>query len=88
MGEFNVNDFVATIERLGLLLAAVPLADGKFRLSRWRLPDAVIHAQEIENLWTTQVENQPDRIEQIAARVMQRTSQRSVFVTARKRSDA
>ena len=88
MADFNVDDFVATIERLGLLLAAVPLADGKIRLSRWRMPEAVIHAQEIENLWTTQVENQPHRIEQIAAHVMQRTSERSVFATARKRSDA
>jgi uncharacterized protein involved in outer membrane biogenesis len=88
MADFNVDDFVATIERLGLLLAAVPLSDGTVRLTQWRMPDAVIHAQEIENLWTTQVGDQPDRIEQIAAHVMQRTSQRSVIATAHKRSDA
>jgi hypothetical protein len=87
MGEFNVGDFVATMERLGLILAAVPLADGKVRLNRWRMPNAAIHAQEIENLWTAQVEDKPDRIEQITAHVMKRTSDRSVFATTRGRPE-
>jgi hypothetical protein len=80
MGEFNVDDFVATMERLGLILAAVPLADGKVRLNRWRMPVATTNAREIENLWTTQLGDWPDRIEQVTAYVMQRTSEHSVAI--------
>jgi len=80
MSEFNVEEFVATIERLGLILAAVPLADGRVRLNRWRMPNAAIHAQEIENLWTSQVGDRSDRIEQITAHIMKRTAERSVAI--------
>jgi hypothetical protein len=51
MPDFDAEGFVAAVERLRLLLTAVPLADGSVRLNRWRTPDAVIHAQRIEALW-------------------------------------
>jgi hypothetical protein len=81
MGGFRVDDFVATVEHLGLILAAVPLADGTIRLSRWRMPDAVTHASEIENLWTTHIGDDPDRLKQLATHIMERTSQRPLYAT-------
>ena len=45
MGEFDVEAFVARLDRMGMKLTAVPLADGKLRISRWRMAGAVEHAQ-------------------------------------------
>jgi hypothetical protein len=77
MSDFDAQGFVAPVERLGLLLTAVRLADGNVRLNRWRMPDAVIHAQRIEALWAAQIAENPDRVQQLGAHVMQRVAERS-----------
>jgi hypothetical protein len=61
MPDFDAEGFVAAVERLGLLLTAVRFPDGNVRLYRWRMPDAVIHAQRIEALWAAWIGENPDR---------------------------
>jgi hypothetical protein len=45
MLEFDVEGFVAKMDRMGLKLTAVPLADGRFRLNRWRTMQASEHTR-------------------------------------------
>src|SRR5580704_29264 len=77
MPDFDAEGFVAAVERLGLLLTAVRFSDGNVRLYRWRLPDAVIHAQRIEALWAAWIGENPDRLQQLASHILSRTSPRS-----------
>jgi hypothetical protein len=77
MPDFDPEGFVAAIERLGLVLTAVPLADGSVRLNRWRTADAVINAHRIEALWAAQIGENPDRVRELAAYVLRRSTKRS-----------
>jgi uncharacterized protein involved in outer membrane biogenesis len=77
MPDFDVQGFVADVERLGLMLRALPLADGSIRLNLWRMPNAIIHAQRIEALWALRIGENQDRVQQLAAHVMQRDAERS-----------
>jgi hypothetical protein len=74
MPDFDPEGFVAAVERLGLLLTAVRLADGNIRLNRWRTADAVINAHRIEALWAAQIGEDPDRVRELAAYIMRRNS--------------
>ena len=65
--DFDVEGFVAKMERMGLKMTAVRLADGKYRVNRWRMPDAVEHTDQIEDLWTSQIGDNPARMDQLAA---------------------
>jgi beta-xylosidase len=71
MPEFDVEEFVAKMDRLGLKLTAVPLADGKYRVNRWRMSEAVENAEQIRNLWTSQIGDNQSRIDQLAAHLSQ-----------------
>ena len=82
MPDFDAQGFVAAVERLGLLLTAVRFSDGNVRLYRWRLPDAVIHAQRIEALWALRIGENQDRVQQLAAHVMQRDAERPAPASA------
>jgi hypothetical protein len=73
MPDFDAEGFVAAVERLGLLLTAVRFSDGNVRLYRWRMPDAVIHAQRIEALWAAQIGENPDRVRELAAHIKRRS---------------
>jgi hypothetical protein len=55
MPRLDIEAFVSAIEGLGLRLSATPLADGKVRLNRWRMPDAVLNTQKIEDLWAARI---------------------------------
>jgi hypothetical protein len=55
------------MERMGLKMTAVRLADGKYRVNRWRLPLAGEHTQQIEELWASQVGDNQVRMDQLAA---------------------
>jgi hypothetical protein len=35
------------------------------RLNRWRTPDAVINAQQIEDLWASQIGDSAERIDEL-----------------------
>jgi hypothetical protein len=65
MSEFDVEAFVAKLDGMGLKLTAVPLADGRYRLNRWRTMRAVEHRQQIQDLWASQVGENIARIEML-----------------------
>jgi hypothetical protein len=66
MPDFDVEAFVAKLESLGVKLTAVPLADGRMRINRWRMPHAV-DAVQIESLWASQIGENQGRIDRLAA---------------------
>jgi hypothetical protein len=65
MADFDVEAFVAKFESLGVKLTAVPLADGRVRINRWRMPNAV-DALQIEHLWAAQIGTNQARIDLLA----------------------
>jgi hypothetical protein len=67
MQEFDVAAFIAKLDDMGLRLSTVPLADGKLRVNRWRTLKATEHAQQIQDLWTTQIGNNQARMDLLAA---------------------
>jgi hypothetical protein len=67
MPDFDVEAFVTKLDRLGVKLTAVPLADGKLRVSRWYMLNATEHTQQIQDLWTMQIGNDQERIDILAA---------------------
>jgi hypothetical protein len=67
MPDFDVEGFIAKLDRMGVKLTAIPLADGKLRVNRWCMLHASEHAHEIEDLWTTQIGNDRERIDVLAA---------------------
>jgi len=71
MLEFDIDTFVAKMDHMGLKLTAVPLADGKYRLNRWRTMQAFQHNQQIQDLWAAQIGSNQDRIDQLAAHLAQ-----------------
>jgi hypothetical protein len=66
MFEFDIETFVSKMDRMGLKLTAVPLADGKYRLNRWRTMQAFEHTQQIQDLWAPQIGSNQNRIDQLA----------------------
>lgn len=71
MPDFDVELFVAKMDRMGLKLTAVPLADGKYRVNRWRMLNAVEHTKQIQDLWTSQIGDNQARIDRLAAHLSQ-----------------
>src|ERR1700687_5016866 len=67
MSEFNVEAFVARLERMGLKLTAVPMADGRLRINRWRMMQAAENTQQIQDLWTSQIGDNQARIDMLGA---------------------
>ena len=54
----------------GAQLTAVPLADGKYLVNRWRMSGAFEHAKQIEKLWISQIGNNQSRMDQLAAHLL------------------
>jgi hypothetical protein len=67
MADFDVEAFITKLDRMGMKLTAVALADGKLRVNRWCMLNAAEHAQQIQDLWTTQIGNDRERIDVLAA---------------------
>jgi hypothetical protein len=67
MPDFDVEAFVAKLDGMGMKLTVIPLADGRFRVSRWCLMKANEHAQQIQDLWTRQIGDDQERIDVLAA---------------------
>jgi hypothetical protein len=67
MPDFDVEAFITKLDRMGMKLTAVALADGKLRVNRWCMLNAAEHAQQIQDLWTTQIGNDRERIDVLAA---------------------
>ena len=83
MADFDVAAFVTRLEGLGVKLAAVPLADGRFSVTRWKLPSAVEHAREIERLWTLQVGLSQTRIDLLARHILEGAPATSVLTSGK-----
>jgi hypothetical protein len=66
MPDFDVEAFITKLDRMGVKLTAIPLADGKLRVNRWCMLNATEHAQQIRDLWTTQIGNDRERIDLLA----------------------
>jgi hypothetical protein len=66
MFEFDIETFVAKMDRMGLKLTVVPLADGKYRLNRWRTMQSFEHTQQIQDLWASQIGGNQNRVDQRA----------------------
>jgi hypothetical protein len=69
MPEFDVEAFVTKIEAMGMRLTAVPMADGKLRVYRWRLMAAFEHSHQIKALWKSQIGDDQARIDVLASRL-------------------
>jgi hypothetical protein len=67
MPDFDVEAFVTKLDGMGMKLTAIPLADGRFRVSRWCLLNANEHAQQIDDLWNGQIGDDQKRIDVLAA---------------------
>jgi hypothetical protein len=67
MADFDIEAFITKLDRMGMKLTAVPLADGKLRVNRWCMLNAAEHAQQIQDLWTAQIGNDRERIDVLAA---------------------
>jgi hypothetical protein len=85
MSDFDVEAFVAKLEHMGVKLTAVPLADGKMRINRWRMMHAV-EAHQIEILWASHIGDDQARIDRLAAHLARPpgavTANRSGFARA------
>jgi hypothetical protein len=67
MPDFDVEAFVAKLDRWGMKLTSVPLADGKLRVNRWRMLNASEHTQQIHDLWATHIGDSQERIDALAS---------------------
>jgi hypothetical protein len=67
MPNFDVEAFIAKLDGMGMKLTATPLADGRFRVSRWYMMKANDHAEQIQDLWTRQIGDDQERIDVLAA---------------------
>jgi hypothetical protein len=64
--DFDVEAFISRLEGMGMKLTVIPLADGRFRVSRWCMLSANEHAQQIQDLWTRQIGDDQERINVLA----------------------
>jgi hypothetical protein len=74
MNAFDVESFVAEMDRMGVKLTALPLADGTVRVNRWRTMQAVEHGHKIDHFWGSQVGHDQARMETLAAHLIKRAA--------------
>ena len=85
MPDFDVEAFVTKLDSMGMKLTAVPLADGKVRINRWRTLNACEHTQQIQNLWAIQIGNNQERIDVLAAHLANITPRAAIHGTGANR---
>jgi hypothetical protein len=78
MPDFDVEAFITKLDHMGMKLTAVPLADGKLRVNRWCMLNAADHAQQIQDLWTSQIGNDRERIDVLAAHLVKAAPREAV----------
>jgi hypothetical protein len=76
MPEFEVEAFITELERMGMKLTALQLADGTLKVYRWRMGDARENAPQIDALWNSQVGEDPARIDLLAAHIIRNENAR------------
>jgi hypothetical protein len=70
MPDFDAQTLIAELDRLGMKLTALELADGTFKVYRWRMSGAREHAKQIELLWNSQVGEDQARIDLLAVHIL------------------
>jgi hypothetical protein len=70
MPAFDVKAFISELERMGMKLTALQLADGTFKVYRWRMRGGREHANQIDALWDSQVGEDQARIDLLAAHII------------------
>jgi hypothetical protein len=80
MADFDVEAFIAKLDGMGMKLTAIPLADGRFRVSRWRMMEANEHTQQIDDLWTKLIGDDQKRIDVLAAHLAKAAPQSAPHV--------
>ncbi len=82
MADFDVEAFVAKLDGMGVKLTAIPLADGRFRVSRWCMMNANEHAEQIQDLWTRQIGDDQARIDVLAAHLVKALPRETVRISS------
>ena len=70
MSEFDIDAFIIELDRLGVKLTMTRLADGTYRVNRWRMTEATAHAEQIERLWATHIGDDKNRMRLLADRLL------------------
>lgn len=68
--EFDAAAFLAELDSMGMKLSALQLADGTFKVYRWRMRGARERVKEIEELWDAQVGGNQARIDVLAKHII------------------
>jgi hypothetical protein len=82
MADFDVEAFITRLDGMGMKLTAIPLADGRIRVSRWCLMNANENAEQIHELWTRQIGDDQDRINVLAAHLTSRTPRPAEYISS------
>ena len=70
MSEFDIDAFIIELDRLGVKLTMTRLADGTYRVNRWRTPEAIRNAEQVERLWATHIGDDKTRMRLLADRLL------------------
>jgi hypothetical protein len=65
MLDFDAGTFTGELERAGLKMNTIRLADGKYRVNRWRMMGA--DAKRIDDLWSSTIGNSSMRHDLLVA---------------------
>lgn len=76
MSNTDIKGLVERLNSLGLILSAVPLADGSLRLTQWRTVRYYDNESLIKTIWTDAVLSKPGRQQEIAAFIAPRSELR------------
>jgi hypothetical protein len=74
MSAFDIDAFITELERLGVKLTTIRLADGTHRVNRWRMSEASAHGEQIERLWAAHINDNQTRMRLLAGRLLVRAS--------------
>jgi hypothetical protein len=82
MADFDVEAFISKLDGMGMKLTAIPLADGKYRVSRWCMMSANDHARQIQDLWTLQIGDDQERIDVLAAHLAKALPRETIRISS------
>ena len=82
ISAFDVETFIAKLAGMGVRLSAVPLADGRLRVTRWCMIAASDHAGDIEALWKGNIGDDQARMDALAAHLVKTASRAGAAAAA------
>lgn len=87
MAYFDVAAFVSKLDRMGVKLTVIPLADGKVRINRWNFLAAAEHMARIGDLWAAEIGENQARIDLLAAHLSRGVPDPARIVATSKRTE-